>query len=474
MRSLLRSRVTALFGVAVAVATFLTTQPSVAVEPPDPTTVLFRVVGPDGETVRNPYVLVSVFGKTYSLPRLLRGSALGQVTVPLPADDPVAAQRLARGEPVNMMIRVFDKEPGSENISVAYVTASVGVDAFGAFRELSKTSGKTYELVPGRAAFERTAPGTVINPVKPGDMVYALDGEPQPCPPGDYRPRYCDVDDIPPWSDDVRVPIANNHGGGNEMTSTLHYNNTLVTQAQAVVQAGVGGFFAAAGTVAYEQNRKGGLTFPDTGPKDTVSAILQTIYKRTRTGFCYGDPNTGEWLCYPEMTYTPLWADGAFTGFSPAIHDRLDRDSDCYRHVSAGWEADEKSEETHGFSFQLGPDEDWAPASEGFLYANTTTTQQTMTGNGMLRRWTVAGGSYRHHWVYVPDMAGVAMTVESPSCPGTFIGRVRTQASNVDYTIEPIEQASGQPVPVQRPPADPPSGREGTGPVCGNMPDRCD
>jgi hypothetical protein len=473
MRAFLRTRSIAVVGAVLAATASLNAQSTSAARTDDPTSVAFRVVGPDGGTVRNPYVFVSVFGKTYSTPRLLHGTALGWVTVPLPTDDVVAAERLAEGEPVNMMIRVFDKKPGSDNINAAYITASVGVDAFGVLRELSKTSGQTFELMPGRTAFTSTAPGTAINPVAPGDTVYGVTSEEQPCPPSpNQAPYICDVEDLPPWADDVRITVANNHGGGNEMASTLHYNNTIVTQAQAVVQVGAGGYFAASGTTAFDQQRKGGLTFPDTGPNNTVSAILQTIFKRKRSGMCYTDSyNSGTWNCQVETTYTAHWADGAFTGYSPAIHDRLDSDSDCYRHVASGWEADEKSEESHGFSFQLGPNENWAPASEGWLYANTTTTQQTTTGNGLLRRWTVAGGSYEHHWVYVPDMAGVQMTVESPSCPGAFIGQVRTQASNIDYALKTVDPL---PVPVERPPADPPSSRDGTGTVCGNMPDRCD
>lgn len=115
--------------------------------------IWFRVVYPDGSVVPNAIVAVSVFGPTYQDARTFTGGPTGEVVVQLPVDDPVAAGRLKNGEPVNILIRVFDKAPGASDISAAYVTGSFGIDAFGVFRELSSTSGQTFTVEPGHTDF---------------------------------------------------------------------------------------------------------------------------------------------------------------------------------------------------------------------------------------------------------------------------------------------------------------------------------
>ncbi len=160
---LFRSRLSLLAtAVSVAAASLVTTAgPSVGAD--GAPAIAFRVVEPDGSPVVSPIVVVSVFGPTYPRSRVLPGGLLGQVVVPFPADDPVASSRLAAGQSVNLMIRVFDKEPGSPDVNAAYVTASIGVDAYGTLRELSDVTGHTFTLEAGRTDFHPvTVPGTGV------------------------------------------------------------------------------------------------------------------------------------------------------------------------------------------------------------------------------------------------------------------------------------------------------------------------
>lgn len=437
-------------------------------------TISFRVVEPDGSPVVRPVVMVSGMGPAYTQVHMLAGGAAGQVVVPFPADDPVAAAALAAGEPVDLMIRVFDKAPGSADINAAYVGAAIGVDAFGTLRELSAVTGTTVALAAGRTDFHAFTVGRGIADTLP------TVGEP---PPGgaDCRPLVgnayqCTEADYPDNARHTLVPIAENHGAGNEMVSSITYTSTDVTTTETAVQVGTGGFAEVSGSVAYAKENTTRIGYNDVGPDDNTDALLDTEYERDRTWTCAPGPaGTRIAECQEETLYRPYLANGAAPLQSDyALNDHMDPHNDCWGYVDAFYEPVTKSTISASFSFKLSAEEKWGTLSnQGNLKATTTVTQQTHSGKSYIRRWEVveSGKLYPHHYVYVPYglYAPRPYTISNSKCLAERIGDIRTAAEWTDWTNPPVDG-------VQNPhPSDPTDDEYSTEqPVCGNMPDRCD
>lgn len=477
---LFRSRLS-LVGIAVstvAAASLVSTPSSVAGF--GPPAISFRVVQPDGSPVLRPVVMVSVFGHTYPQARVLQGGALGQVVVPFPADDPVAASRLASGESVNLMIRVFDKPPGSADINAAYVTAAVGVDAFGILRELSAVTGQTITLQAGRTAFVAVDKAAVARDLElPGTSETTqprCDVNPEGAPYEAGMAYYCYSKDFPEWVGHIPVPIAENHGAGNDMFSSIRYSSTVVTTTGVAIQAGSLGFVAADGTVAYAKETTENLTWRDRGPNDNRRAILDSAFLREQAGVCYLRDDVR--YCQLETTYRPDSANGTTSVDSWRLNDHMDIAHDCWASVDEGYEPVTKSQTQHSFALRLGPSETWAAMfGQGTLYVNTTITQQTNSGKSHIRGWFVRDSPapiYENHYVYVPygKLDRDTRTMSDGACVRANLGRVQTAAENYDYLNPPPTGVEPQPPP---PPPDPTANEnEPYAPVCGNMPDRCD
>lgn len=478
-----RSHSVAMLAVLVGAASSLSLRPS-AGDTSGPS-VWFRVVEPDGSPVVRPLVVVSVFGTTYPLVRTYTGGVLGEVVVPVPADDPVAAGHLAKGEAVNLMIRVFDKPPGSSGINAAYVTAAVGPDYGGVVRELSEVNGKTFALKPGLTDFAPADAQTSSALDARGGLhdiagtgVGVPDGPPPPpddpevpiCreSPNDH-PYFCYVADIPSWSQHVPVPIAENHGAGTDMVSSMRYHSSVVTQVSVALQVGVGGYFEAGGHVAYEEATSEAFGFRDIGPNDNVRAYLDSALKRERSGMCY--KVNGVWQCQSEASYRPYVANGSLAEDSPMYEDIMDVSQDCWAPVYDDYEPESKSENVSGFAMRLGPSETFA--DQGQLYANSTITQQSGSKTGFVRKWTNAGSTYQFHYVYVPGgqhlYANDQTGFDLANCVRNNLDKVLTQATNTDYEALAVQGAP----PPPRPPVSPDDGTAAHT-ACGNMPDRCD
>jgi hypothetical protein len=436
-------------------------------------TISFRVVEPDGTPVVRPVVVVSVFGPTYRDVRVLAGGAAGQVVVPFPADDPAAAAKLAAGEATNLLIRVFDKTPGSADINAAYVGAAIGVDAFGTLRELSKVTGSVIMLEPGRTDFHTVTGGV-------GVVGAAHPWEPQPdyCPtPNDIEAPYaCDVVDYPDWVKNTLVTIATNHGAGNDMTSALTYSTTRNTTTEVAAQVGSAGFFETNGSVAYEKANAVTLGFASRGPDDNADAFVSSTFERRRAGWCMYVQNA--WQCQIETTYRPYQAIGSYSQGDWRLNDHMDPgpNRDCWTEVDGRFEPTAKSEVRYGFSLRLGPDENWSIATQGILYANSTVTQQVGKGKSFIRSWVVNDShTYPYHYVYVPNglVGSPPGTYPNSQCLIDHLGEVQTAA---EWTREAlaVAQPSGAP-PVPYPPSDPTNDEQKADhPVCGNKPDACD
>jgi hypothetical protein len=462
------ARPTALLAAALAVSAVpLSALPAVA-ESALPT-ISFRVVEPDGSTVVSPVVVVSGMGPAYSHVHVLAGGAAGQVVVPFPTDDPVAVATLAAGDAVNVMIRVFDKQPGSADINAAYVGAAFGVDPFGTVSELSGVTGTTIALAPGRTDFHQGLPGFGTTLPLPG-------GDPPP-PPGDCEPiagsgYMCTKADYPTNSKHVPVPIAYNHGAGNEMVSSITYSSTNVTNTETAVQVGTGGFVEVAGTVAYSKESATTLEFADVGPADNVIALLETEFERDRTWWCA--PSAGVDQCQQETLYRPYQAAGTASEPHWLLNDHMDPHNDCWEHVDGAYQPVTTSEITSSFSFTLAADEKWSETSQGTLSAKSTVTQQNHDKKSYIRRWSVAvpkdRWQYTDHYVYVPNGLNVPNpeTISNSKCVATRLGNVQTAASFTNWLDPPVEE-------VPPPPSDPTDDEQSTEqPVCGHMPDRCD
>jgi hypothetical protein len=452
-------------------------------------TIAFRVVEPDGSPVVKPIVIVSVFGPTYPQVRTLLGGVAGQVVVPFPAEDPVAASRLAAGDSVNLLIRVLDKEPGRSDINATYVTASIGTDAYGTVRELSDTAGKTYALRPGLTEFHPVSKADIGVPGGgiPGGVPYLSDviGGPGDGGGGDGEtplcantsngaPIPCYVADVPLWSYHTNVPIAYNHGAGNDMVSSLRYSSSLVTQTGTAISRGSAGFIEVNSSVSYAHEDTTNLSWLDAGPNQNVEAILDSSFLRERSGWCY--LVEGVWQCQYETTYRPYEAHGSVGLSSYRLNDHMDTAQDCWDPVHGGYEPVTKSLTQTSFGLRLGPDENWAFLSgQGTIYANTTITQQTTSGKSFIRKWRVLPNhTYSNHYVYVPYglLNYNPRDLKNSDCVRAHLGEAQTAAENYDWNNPPPSDT------VPPPPSTPPDPTEDENetyrPVCGNMPDRCD
>ncbi len=305
-----------------------------------------------------------------------------------------------------------------------------------------------------------------------------VSGPPPLCEPsGAGTPVPCYRLDYPDWVGHVNVPIAENHGAGNDMTSAMRYSSTVVTKAGTAVQAGSAGFVEANGAVTYEHEKTTNLAWADQGPNHNVRAILDSAYLRERSGACYKNFDTGEWQCQYETVYRPSEAGGTTRQDSWTPNDTMDTAQDCWEPVDSIYEPVTKSETQSTFSFRLGPDENWSIAAnnQGALYANTTITQQTNNGKSHIRSWKVVPSpTYSHHYVYVPNgKVGLdTQTTSNAACVRDRLGDVQTDAQNYDWNNPPPSDT------VPPPPStgpDPTADENDTyQPVCGNMPDRCD
>lgn len=438
-------------------------------------TVSFRVVEPDGSPVVRPMVVVSVYGPSYSRVHVLAGGAAGQVVVPFPGDDPVAAAKIAAGEDVNLLIRVFDKTPGSADINAAYVGAAIGVDPWGTLRELSGVTGTTVMVEPGRTDFH-VLTWHLPDAVPPPDPGGTTNNPPDYCyqqPEGNNY--YCDGQDFPPNAQHVLVPVADNHGAGNDMVSKMTYHSTRVTTTGFAVQAGVTGFVDGDGQLAFEQENDVTLEWRARGPNDNVRALLDATYLRERSGMCVLVYD-GAYQCQIETTYRPYEAIGTYDDGQWALNDHIDAAQDCWAPVSHAFEPATKSSVSLTFTFRLGQDENWAtawvgPNNPGIFYANTAITQQTHSGKSFIRRWeTLEPPHYTHQYVYVSrGMVGAGNNVPNAACVAERIGEVHTDSENVDYELQPSKGPD-----VQRPSDPTEDEAKADHPVCGNMPDRCD
>jgi hypothetical protein len=374
------------------------------------------------------------------------------------------------------MNRVFDKAPGSTDINAAYVGAAIGVDAFGTLRELSEVSGTTVALAAGRTDFH-----AYTLPVGgPADTLPITGGDPPPsvsnCRPLVGNAYQCTEADYPDNSRHTLVPIAENHGAGNDMVSSITYSSTDVTTTETAYQVGTGGFFEMSGGVAYSKENTLTLTYTPSGPNNNTDALVDTEYERDRTWTCSpGAAGTRIANCQEETLYRPYQANGAAPLRSDyALNDHMDTHTDCWGYVLQDFEPTTKSTITTSFSFKLGAEEKWGTLSnQESLKASTTVTQQTHSGKSYIRRWSVVktGQLYPHHYVYVPYGMYVPhpYSMSNSKCLADRIGDIRTSAEWTDWTNPPVE---GVPNPHPSDPTDDEYSTER--PVCGNMPDRCD
>jgi hypothetical protein len=467
-----------------AIAVFAATTFAIAVRSSASAPALtVRVVEPDGSPVQFPVALVSVLGRTYTDARTVRGGALGDLTVPVPVDDPVAAERLAAGDPVNLLIRVFDKAPSSSDINAAYITAAVGVDAVtGLVGDLSGITGQVFKLQPGLTAFQAvhfdtpkpTPPQSYPPPTVPSPVGSALPKEDEPAcphnPPGSPVPCY--LVDYPDWSYNTYVPIAENFGAGADMYATMAYKSTVVTQTTAAMRVGKIGFFQSQGSVAYEKSDAIGLGFNAVGHGETDKAYLVTQMERTRSGACMRDFSAPgkPWYCQLETMYRPYLAHGADTSPGYANQDALIKGRDCYSPVTGYYDKGRGKTRTIRFELTLGPSENWATLNEEpGLWAQTTVTGQTFSGESHIRRWDVDDNpTFMRHYLYVQDGL-LNYDATKPGTPGdgacveNNIPLALTEATDVNL-------ADPGPGPGQ--PSVTPPDAEGT--FCGRMPDRCD
>lgn len=430
--------------------------------------ISFRVTQADGSDVPNPIVMTSVFGRTYPMPHVTKGSVDGVVRVAVPMDDPVVVERLAVGEPVNLMIRVFDRPPGRQGITAAYIGAAVGRDDAGALVEESRVEGSTFRLQPGLTAFEQVSRTEVVNLVNSAPI--PLDDDPD-CPHfGPGTPVPCHVVDYPLWSRNTWVPIADNHGAGPDLTSNIRYHSTHQTKSSFAVQAGKTGFVQADGAVGFEKENEISLGFAPRGNGVNRKAYLVTEMVRTRSGACYQDFPTAAWECQLETTYRPNQAHGSVTEDWPGGHQSLDRTNDCWTFIDGHFgHAVGETERMH-YSLSLGPSENWATITQSGLYANTTVTGQTHSGKSHIRTWDVTGGSYPYHYLYVPGGLANFDRFQMGGGPGACVEKsapeIRTEARATDLRHLPeVSLDDGAP---------PPDGGYPGRVVCGRMPDKCD
>jgi len=421
--------------------------------------------------------VVSVLGPTAPYVHVLAGGAAGKVVVPFPANDTVAATKLAADEDVNLLIRVFDKPPGSPDTNAVYVAAAIGIDPWGTLGELSGVSGTVIPLRAGMGNGFHQATRSLGIAVPPPDP-----GGSNPPPPycsevpapgsGTWN---CYSKDFPSNAQHVLVPIASNHGAGNDMRSLITYGSTKVTKTSIAVQGGVPGFVEANGTASFEKENDITLEWRPQGPNQDEVAELDTTYVRERVGWCV-KADDASWECTIDTTYRPYQAIGSYDGGGWGINDHMDTAQDCWAPVSLAFQPATKSSTSLTFQFRLGEDENWAttwlsPVNPGTFYANTTITQQTGSGVSHIRRWeVVAQYHYPYHYVYVPyGQYGMGTSLPNSKCVGTRLGDVRTDADTVDYEHLPSKG------PYAPPPSDPTDDEQKTeAPVCGNMPDRCD
>ncbi|HWL36206.1 MAG TPA: hypothetical protein VNQ77_08415 [Frankiaceae bacterium] len=457
------------YGALAAVLVLSTVVPAPTSATAAPFALSFRVVTEDGSAVARPITMVSVFGRTYTSPRVSTGNRLGEVSVPLPADDPVVIERLAAGEPVNLMIRVFDKKPGSSGINAAYIGAAVARDAHGALTDVSGISGMTFTLRPGRTAFVKVAEADVARILNQAD---SIEDDPD-CPHfGPGTPVPCHLVDYPEWSRNTRIPIAENHGAGADVTATLRYRSTHVTKSNFAIEVGAGGFMDADGSVGFERENTVTLGFSPRGGGVNRRAYLVTEMVRTRSGACFQQFPSSEWDCQLETTYRPGTAHGTVSEDWPIGHDNLNRVRDCWTDLDGHMgHAKGETRQLH-YSLTLGPTENWAAGSEKVLYANTTVTSQTNSTKGHVRAWNVTDFNYQYHYVYVPDgMLDYDSTQTgggAARCTENAAPEIRTHASDVN--LHDIEEAIGVSGTTRPPPDEGYPGRT----VCGRMPDKCD
>ena len=440
----------------------------------DATTIAFRVVRPDGSAVANPVIMVSVLGPNYAFPSVRTGGALGEVVVPMPTEDPYVAERIAAGEAVNLLIRVFDRMPvQGSNPNAAYIAAAIDASVDGVLRASSSAANTAVVLHADRADYRPVGPGEVVGAV--------LDGEtPEECPAPnttpDNKPVVCKTVEYPGWAQHVMVPVAYNHGAGDEMYSEMRYRSTIVTKLGLAVQAGKPGFFVADGSVDFEKERSDAFGWTRRGPNANVKALLETVYKRTRAGSCFNSPVTG-WQCQVETVYSPYQAVGNASETASEANDMYEEYGpylNAWKQVEHDYESTEASMVSESYSFTLGPDENWA-VTDGGMYANTTVTQQTHTKKGFVRTWKVVDGAARHfHYMWVPFGNYDAVRSHRPGggeWVDTHVGDAWTWATDVNLREgEPMAQPDPLPVPAPTPPDE----HEPSHQVCGRMPDRCD
>jgi hypothetical protein len=212
------------------------------------------------------------------------------------------------------------------------------------------------------------------------------------------------------------------------------------------------------------------LGFAASGPGITKYAYLATAMIRQRSGGCMRDfSDSKRWYCQIETIYRPYEAHGTDTRQGYAAQDGLITGRDCFTPVNGYFDQGKGKTREMRFELTLGPSETWATAfSEPGMWAQTTVTSQTATGQSHIRRWdVVAAPGLEHHYMYIPDgklhYNPTKFGDGDLACVENNVPLALTDATDDDLLADP---------PPGTPPSPPPPDPGHT--VCGPMPDRCD